>query len=105
MLFQFVIVVGCPTHFHQTSKFAAQRRSHIVSGNHDLRIDMGFDIAFVELSAGCLLDRAPMKKKSLFVSIGRGTAVKSNPEKIERSPARHLHFPVVHQEFDAVHGR
>jgi hypothetical protein len=50
---------------------------------------MGFDIAFVEFSAGSLLNRAPMKKKSLFVSIRRGTAVESVREKIERRPTRH----------------
>jgi hypothetical protein len=66
---------------------------------------MGFDFAFVELSAGSLLDRVPMQKKSLFVSIRGGTAAEPAHEKIERRPARHFHSIVLHQEFDAVHGR
>jgi hypothetical protein len=66
---------------------------------------MEFNIAFVELGAGSLFDRVAMKKKSLFLPTWRAIAVEPVCQKVRRRPTRHLHYPVSHQEFDAVHGR
>ena len=69
-------------------------RSHISRRNHYLGIVTGFDVAFVELDTGGLLDRPSKKKKSLFMPTWRTIALEPFCEKDPASPWQGTSIPL-----------